>query len=84
MAKKKKTRRDTAEIARSIVEQVTGGKLTGEPLDEDEPEQLSKAAEAGRKGGLKGGKARAEKLSEEERREIAQKAAAARWENRTK
>ena len=77
---KKKTRRDTAEIARSIVEQVTGGKLNGEPLDEPEPDTRDQNAVAlGRKGGLKGGKARAEKLTAEERREIAKKAAKTRW-----
>ncbi len=35
--KKKKTRRDIAEIARSVVEQVIGEKLSGEPI-EAEPE----------------------------------------------
>ena len=80
MAKKKKTRRDTAEIARSIVEPVTGGKLTGEPLDEPEPDTRNPAAvELGRLGGLKGGKARAARLTAEQRSEIAKKAAATRW-----
>ncbi len=76
MAKKKKTRRDTAELARDIVEQVTGGKLNGDELDEH-PDTDENAK--GRKGGLVGGKARAEKLTAEQRSEIAKKAAQSRW-----
>ena len=82
MAKKNK-RKDIAETARSIVEQATGAKLTGEPLDPPEPDTRDPAAvELGRKGGLKGGKARAEKLSAERRSEIAKKAAIKRWEKK--
>ncbi len=78
--KKKKTRRDVAEIARENLEQIIGEKLTGEPLDEPEPDTRDPAAvELGRRGGLKGGKARAEKLTAEQRSEIAKKAAKARW-----
>lgn len=36
---KKKTRRDVVEIARSVVEQAIGEKLTGEPLDPPEESQ---------------------------------------------
>ena len=79
---KKKTRRDTAEIARSVVEQAIGEKLTGEPLDEavaPPTEENQAAVQPGRRGGLAGGQARAKKLSAEQRRQIAQKAARARW-----
>lgn len=81
---KKKTRRDTAEIARSVVERAIGEKLTGEPLPvesaSDEPDTRNQAAvELGRLGASKGGKARAKKLSKKRRLEIARKAAKARW-----
>lgn len=79
MAKNGK-RKDIAETARSIVEQATGAKLTGEPLDPPEPDTRDPAAvELGRKGGLKGGPARAKKLSKKKRSEIAKKAARTRW-----
>ena len=77
MAKKKKTRRDTAELARDIVEQVTGGKLNGDELDEqdaDEPKKIMPGPSAG-------GRARADNLSKEKRQEIAKKAAESRWSN---
>jgi hypothetical protein len=82
--RKKKTRRDTAEIARSIVEQVTGEKLTGEPLDPEpkasiEDTRNPAAVALNRLGASKGGKARAKKLSKKRRTEIAKKAAQARW-----
>lgn len=81
---KKKTRRDVVEIARSVVEQAIGEKLTGEPLDRPEeshePDTRNPAAVALSKlGASKGGKARAAKLSKKRRSEIAKKAAAARW-----
>lgn len=82
MRKKKKTRRDTAEIARANLEQIIGEKLNGEPLDKPEPDTRNQAAvELGRLGGLRGGKARAEKLTKKKRSEIAKKAAKARWNN---
>ena len=77
MGKKKKTRRDTAEIARENLEKIIGEKLNGEPLDASEPPK-----QRGRAGGLVGGKARAQNLSASERREIAKKAARTRWGNR--
>lgn len=84
---KKKTRRDTAEIARSVVEQAIGEKLTSEPLDAKlqsaEPDTRNPAAVALSKlGASKGGKARAKKLSKRRRTEIAKKAARARWARR--
>ncbi len=81
---KKKTRRDTAEIARSVVEQAIGEKLTGEPLGEDTDQQGSDtrnpaAVALNKLGASKGGKARAEKLTPQQRSEIARNAAKARW-----
>lgn len=69
---------DFATVARNIVEQAIGEKLTGEPLDE--PPQKNPAAVAlGKLGGAKGGKARAETLSARRRSQIAKAAARARW-----
>lgn len=81
---KKKTRRDTVEIARSVVEQAIGEKLTGEPLDKPEeptePDTRNQHAVALSKlGASKGGKARAKKLTAKRRKEIAKKAAKKRW-----
>jgi len=81
---RKKTRRDVAEVARSIVERVIGEKLTGEPLprpEQDEtPDTRNPAAVALSKlGASKGGKARAKKLSKTKRVAIARKAARQRW-----
>jgi len=83
---KKKTRRDVAEIALSIVEQATGEKLSGGPLPKPveepaEPDTRNPAAVALSKlGASKGGKARAKKLSAKRRKQIAKKAAKKRWE----
>ena len=84
---KKKTRLDVVEIARSVVEQAIGEKLTGGPLDlpeeSQEPDTRNPAAVALSKlGASKGGKARAAKLSKKRRSEIAKKAAESRWRNR--
>ena len=81
---KKKTRRDVVEIARDVVEQAIGEKLTGEPLDQpeesQEPDTRNPAAVAlGKLGGKKGGPARARNLTSAQRREAASKAAKARW-----
>jgi len=82
--KQKKTRRDTAEIARSVVEQAIGEKLSGDPeseeVEEQEEDTRNPAAVALSKlGASKGGKARAEKLSNDRKSEIAKKAAKCRW-----
>ena len=82
---KKKTRRDVVEIARDVVEQAIGEKLTGEPLDKaeesTEPDTRNQNAVARSKlGASKGGKARAKKLSARKRSAIAKKAARIRWE----
>lgn len=64
---RKKTRRDAADIARSIVEQVIKEKRTGEPLDkptgETEPDTRNPAAVAmSRLRVSQGGKARSKSL----------------------
>lgn len=88
--KKKKTRRDTAEIARSVVEQAIGETLSGKPEpeeknEEQEPDTRNPAAVAlNRLGASKGGKARAKKLSREQRVEAARNAANKRWQNNKK
>lgn len=85
MAKKKKTRIDTAELARTVVEQAIGERLVPvDHVDSDEADPVADrtnviAVESGRRGGIKGGVARAKKLSKERRSEIARKAAEARW-----
>lgn len=53
-----------------LVMKIATGQVEDTPL---------KAAERGRKGGLKGGKARAAKLTDRQRAEIAHAAAQARW-----
>jgi len=76
MAKKRNKKLDVNLLAKSIVEQATGQKLTESADDGKNPA----AVYLGRLGGLKGGKARAQKLSADERKEIARKAAQARWQ----
>ncbi len=81
---RKKKRRDVTEVARSIVEQATGEKLSGglleKPEEPAEPDTRNPAAVALSKlGASKGGKARAAKLSAKRRKEIAKKAAKKRW-----
>ena len=75
MAKKPKRPRDTNQLAKYIVDLVTGEKKEPEPDKGKDPNAVA----LGRKGGLKGGKARADKLTPERRKEIAQKAAEKRW-----
>jgi hypothetical protein len=72
---------DFATIARRVVEQAIGEKLTGEPLDE-QPAKNPAAVALGKLGGAKGGRARADALTPEKRKAIAKKAAAARWRAR--
>lgn len=85
--KRKKTRRDTAEIARFVVEQAVGEPLTPPsdetiPSEDVPPEEDTRnpaAVVLGRLGASKGGKARAQKLSKKRRTDIAKRAARARW-----
>jgi hypothetical protein len=66
---------DVNELAKRLVDEVTG---EAPPFDPDAGKDPAAVA-LGRKGGLKGGKARAAKLTPEQRSEAAKKAAAARW-----
>jgi hypothetical protein len=84
----KKTRRDSAEIARENVEQIIGEKLTGEPLDlerkDEQPDTRDQVAAAlSTIGASKGGNARGQSLSATKRKQIARKAARARWLKRS-
>jgi hypothetical protein len=72
----RKTDRDPVEIARSIVDQVTGISV---PEKKPEKAKDPAAVALGRKGGLKGGPARAAKLTAKQRSESARKAAETRW-----
>ena len=67
-------RKDFAQNAFSIVQQVTG-EVVPEPVDE----KKKAAQESGRRGGLLGGTARARALDAQERSAIAKKAALKRW-----
>ncbi len=73
---------DFATIARNVVEQAIGEKLTGEPLDDPNAGKNPAAVALGKLGGPKGGKARAAALSPARRKAIAKKAAQKRWGNR--
>jgi hypothetical protein len=75
---RKPPKKDFNQIARSIVDQVTGDSsptTTTEPEKEKDPAAVA----LGRKGGLKGGVARAAKMTAKQRSESARKAAKARW-----
>jgi hypothetical protein len=81
MGKKPRRPRDANQLAKFIVDAVTGEA----DLPESQPDGKNPAAVAlGKLGGLKGGKARASKLSKSRRKAIAQKAAAARWNKDSK
>jgi len=71
---RKKTPKDTNELATFIVEQATT--KPEEPAKQKNPNAVA----LGKLGGKKGGPARANKLTPRQRREIAQKAARTRWE----
>ena len=67
-------------VARRVVEEAIGERLSGDPLPEAPPDTRNPAAVALSKlGASKGGKARAESLSRPKRVAIAKKAAKARW-----
>lgn len=77
---RKKPAKDFNQVARSIVDQVTGAAPKKKrPAKKAEKDKDPAAVALGRKGGLKGGKARAAKLTKEQRSESAKKAAQARW-----
>jgi hypothetical protein len=79
----KRSSMDEAQLAKSIVDELTAEELPNEaPVREEIPSEKNPAAVAlGRLGGLKGGKARAAKLSDARRKAIAKKAAKARWKS---
>src|ERR1700676_5116539 len=70
---------DFTAVARRVVEQAIGEKLSGEPLDDPNAGKNPKAVARGKIGGVKGGVARAAALSPTQRKTIATKAATARW-----
>lgn len=72
--KEKKTRCDTAEIARSVVEQAIGEPLT--PREDEEPEEELAPT---RPGPSAGGRPRPKKLGQKRAGEIVKKAAQGRW-----
>ena len=77
--KREGTAHDFTVVARRVVEQAIGEKLSGEPLDDPHAGKNPAAVALGRLGGAKGGKARAAALSPAKRAAIAKKAAVVRW-----
>jgi hypothetical protein len=78
MAKHPKRPRDTNQLAKLMVDILTGQIEDREPT----PEEQGKSAAAvtrGKAGGPKGGRTRAMKLTPEQRTEIARLAAQTRW-----
>jgi hypothetical protein len=85
---KKSKPKDISQLARAIVEEVTGESLASHTLLKDPPKEPIRkknpaAVALGKLGGKKGGTARAKKLTPEQRKAIAQKAARARWDRST-
>jgi len=76
-------KRDFMEVARGIVEQATGERMDGTPLENPADTRNPHAVALGILGGRKGGRARAEKLSATKRKRIAKKAATARWSRKS-
>lgn len=77
--KREGTPHDFTFVARRVVEQAIGEKLSGEPLDDPDAGKNPAAMALGKLGGPKGGRARAKVLSAKRRRQIARDAAKARW-----
>jgi hypothetical protein len=71
---RKPAKRDAVQIARSVVDQVTGHS-GAEPERKKDPAAVA----LGRKGGLRGGKARAASMTKDQRIASAKKAAEKRW-----
>jgi len=69
-------RRDFTQVAKDIIDQVTGNAPPPKP-DKWNPHAVALS----KLGASKGGSARAKKLSAKKRKEIARKAAKARWSN---
>jgi hypothetical protein len=81
---KRKPKADVTQVAKFLVDAVTGEQPELAPMPEPVPDSGKNPAAValGRLGGLKGGKARAAKLSPAKRKAIAKKAATKRWANR--
>ncbi len=81
MAKhKRKPKADENQVAKFILDTVTGEADQATPADPPAADGKNPAAVAlGRLGGLKGGKARAAKMTKAQRVATAKRAAAARW-----
>lgn len=73
--------RDPNQLAKLIVDIVTGDASQSDPLPATPDIRNPAAVALGRLGGLKGGKARAAKLTAKRRSEIARKAAEKRWKS---
>ncbi len=75
-------KRDFTQIAKNIVDKVTGGNDENVAFIEEITERKKNphAQALSALGASKGGKARAKSLSAKKRKEIARKAALARWE----
>ena len=82
--KREGTPHDFTVVARRVVEQAIGEKLSGEPLDDPDEGKNPAAVALGKLGGAKGGKARAKALSPATRKAIAKKAASVRWKRSRK
>ena len=78
MAKHPKRPRDTNQLAKRMVDILTGQVEDREPTPEEQGKDPA-AVSLGRRGGLKGGKARAASMTTKERSDAARKAASARW-----
>jgi hypothetical protein len=75
---KRSSKRDVAQNALRVVEELIGSPLASAPP----PDKNPAAVALGKLGGLKGGKARAKKLSAKKLSEIGKRGAAARWKNK--
>jgi len=74
MPKHPKRPRDPNQLAKLVVDLLTGN------ATEEQPTPPTPVQEFARAGGLKGGEARAKALTPERRAEIARQAAAKRWQ----
>jgi hypothetical protein len=73
-ASKTGKKRDFTQIAKAIIDKVTGN-VPPDPPDTRNPHAVALS----KLGASKGGKARAKKLTKKQRTEIAKKAATSRW-----
>ncbi|MGE3626156.1 MAG: RNA-binding protein [Hyphomicrobiales bacterium] len=78
MADRLKRPRDSAQLAKLIVDIATGEVDDREPTPEEEGKDPA-AVKRGRAGGKKGGKARAANMTAKQRSEAARKAVKVRW-----